>query len=232
MIDEEKKFRLYLSSHLEPGNYLKIDATLYSNEISNDYLQMEKDQLTKLYDKFVAVENKVYENMCELAHDWASAAFQTQQIKQILEYLNAPQVTHTNNLWKENDYGTTEISNATYQMWFRIYERTTWDRTLQKHLPTAWEISWYLYTQHAPGKSGYKLAGQNRKVFYDKGSALKYIDGRKQAYAHLFQETYPPIPNGYEHAFMVSGILLPGYTVSNLLLDQMKPRKKAKGKCR
>ena len=68
---------------------------------------MEKDQLTKLYDKFVAVENKVYENMCELAHDWASAAFQTQQIKQILEYLNAPQVTHTNNLWKENDYGTT-----------------------------------------------------------------------------------------------------------------------------
>ena len=41
----------------------------------------------------------------------------------------------------------------------------------------------------------------------------KYLQGRINAYAHLFTEISPPIPKGEEKRFSVNGILLPGYTV-------------------
>ena len=50
----------------------------------------------------------------------------------------------------------------------------------------------------------------------DKNAAIKYLDGRKKAYSHLFTEISPPIPKEYEHHFMVHGTLLPGYTVEGL----------------
>ena len=64
-------------------------------------------------------------------------------------------------------------------------------------------------------KQGYgeKIAGQNQKRYTDKAAALKYLDGRKKAYAHLFTEISPQIPKQYERHFTVHGALLPGYTV-------------------
>lgn len=63
---------------------------------------------------------------------------------------------------------------------------------------------------------GAKIAGQNQKRYTDKNAAIKYLDGRKKAYSHLFTEISPPIPKEYEHHFMVHGTLLPGYTVEGL----------------
>ena len=70
---------------------------------------------------------------------------------------------------------------------------------------------------HSP-KQGYgeKIAGQNQKRYTDKNAAIKYLDGRKKAYSHLFTEISPPIPKEYERHFMVHGTLLPGYTVEGL----------------
>ena len=58
-------------------------------------------------------------------------------------------------------------------------------------------------------KQGYgaKIAGQNQKRYTDKNAAIKYLDGRKKAYSHLFTEISPPIPKEYEHHFMVHGTL-------------------------
>ena len=36
---------------------------------------------------------------------------------------------------------------------------------------------------------------------------------RIAAYAHLFQELSPPLPENHAHLFSVNGQLLPGYTV-------------------
>ena len=57
------------------------------------------------------------------------------------------------------------------------------------------------------------LAGQNQKRYTDKAAAIKYLDGRKKAYSHLFTEISPQIPKEYERHFTVHGALLPGYTV-------------------
>ena len=35
---------------------------------------------------------------------------------------------------------------------------------------------------------GAKIAGQNQKRYTDKNAAIKYLDGRKKAYSHLFTE--------------------------------------------
>ena len=58
-----------------------------------------------------------------------------------------------------------------------------------------------------------KIAGQNQKRYTDKAAALKYLEGRKKAYAYLFSEVSPPIPQKYERHFKVYGTLLPGYSI-------------------
>lgn len=60
---------------------------------------------------------------------------------------------------------------------------------------------------------GKVIAGQRQKRYTDKDAALKYIEGRKKAYAHLFTEISPPLPQEYADSFKVHGVLLPGYTI-------------------
>ena len=65
-------------------------------------------------------------------------------------------------------------------------------------------------------EAGYEQdAGQTRNDNTDKNAAIKYLDGRKKAYSHLFTEISPPIPKEYEHHFMVHGTLLPGYRLKD-----------------
>lgn len=97
-----------------------------------------------------------------------------------------------------------------------IWEETKYDRETKQSVPIAWYVTWEVRI-HSP-KQGYgaKIAGQNQKRYTDKNAAIKYLDGRKKAYSHLFTEISPPIPKEYEHHFMVHGTLLPGYTVEGL----------------
>lgn len=61
--------------------------------------------------------------------------------------------------------------------------------------------------------SGWEIAGQRDKRFTDKAAMEKYLNGRIAAYAHLFTEISPPIPQDQKGRFCVNGVLLPGYTV-------------------
>ena len=65
-----------------------------------------------------------------------------------------------------------------------------------------------------PLRRGYgeRIAGQSQKRYTDKNAAMKYLEGRKKAYSHLFTEISPPVPEQYKDHFTVHGALLPGYT--------------------
>ena len=109
-----------------------------------------------------------------------------------------------------------KISYRVYLMTCSIWEDTKYDRETKQCVPIAWYVTWEVRI-HSP-KQGYgeKIAGQNLKRYTDKNAAIKYLDGRKKAYSHLFTEISPPIPKEYERHFMVHGTLLPGYTVEGL----------------
>ena len=135
-----------------------------------------------------------------------------------MEYLRTPEIEHTGNQWKDTDNWRADqkISNRVYQMTCSIWEDTKYNRETKQSVPIAWYVTWEVRI-HSP-KQGYgeKIAGQNQKRYTDKNAAIKYLDGRKKAYSHLFTEISPPIPKEYERHFMVHGTLLPGYTVEGL----------------
>lgn len=134
-----------------------------------------------------------------------------------LEYIKTPPTPHTSNRWMENEYGSHEMSNMVYRFSWREYERTEWDRTLQKSVPKSWELTWSVTfnTPHNPDYSGdgWKIAGQDRKVFRDRTSMEKYLQGRIAAYADLFVEICPPIPAEHKGRFSINGQLMRGYTI-------------------
>ena len=151
------------------------------------------------------------------AKQWEQQAAVTQRINRALEYLRTPEVKHTANMWQPhpNNNDREEISNRVYKMTCRIREDTKYDKETKQSVPVAWFVTWDLYL-NSP-KDGYSihLAGQDKKRYTDKASAVKYLDGRKKAYSHLFAEISPPIPKEHENCFMVHGALLPGYTVES-----------------
>ena len=106
-----------------------------------------------------------------------------------------------------------KISNRVYQMSVSVYEDYKYDRQTRVRIPTAWYVTWDV-TINTPRRGyGKVIAGQRQKRYTDKDAALKYIEGRKKAYAHLFTEISPPLPQEYADSFKVHGVLLPGYTI-------------------
>lgn len=94
-----------------------------------------------------------------------------------------------------------------------LEQYTSYDRIKKVMVPTAWYVTWDLYLNSPKDGHNIHLAGQNQKRYTDKAAAVKYLDGRKKAYSHLFTEISPQIPKEYENHFTVNGALLPGYTV-------------------
>lgn len=134
---------------------------------------------------------------------------------------------HTANQWIVNQYGNHEMSNMVYKFFWREYERIEWDRVKEQSVPVAWEITWNVTfnTPQNPDYSGRgrQIAGQDKKVFKDRAAMEKYLQGRISAYAHLFTEISPPIPEEHKKRFFVNGVLLPGYTVETPQLTQPDP---------
>ena len=176
------------------------------------------DSLEAMRQGSIDGEQKAYEIVVAAAKQWEQQAAATQTINRALEYLRTPEIEHTGNQWKDTDNWRADqkISNRVYQMTCSIWEDTKYDRETKQSVPIAWYVTWEVRI-HSP-KQGYgaKIAGQNQKRYTDKNAAIKYLDGRKKAYSHLFTEISPPIPKEYEHHFMVHGTLLPGYTVEGL----------------
>ena len=98
-------------------------------------------------------------------------------------------------------------------MRYHISENTRYDREKEQSIPYSWTLTWSVRTNSPDGYGQAKIAGQDRKVFADKAAMEKYLNGRIKAYANLFTEISPPIPQEYADHFKVNGQLLPGYTI-------------------
>ena len=170
---------------------------------------MGTDSLEAMRQGSIDGEQKAYEIVVAAAKQWEQQAAATQTINRALEYLRTPEIEHTGNQWKDTDNWRADqkISNRVYQMTCSIWEDTKYDRETKQSVPIAWYVTWEVRI-HSP-KQGYgaKIAGQNQKRYTDKNAAIKYLDGRKKAYSHLFTEISPPILKEYEHHFMVHGTL-------------------------
>ena len=153
--------------------------------------------------------------MVAAAKQWEQQAAATQTINRALEYLRTPEIEHTGNQWKDTDNWRADqkISNRVYQMTCSIWEDTKYDRETKQSIPVAWYVTWDVYVNSPKNGYGKKIAGQNQKRYTDKAAAVKYLEGRKKAYSHLFTEISPQVPKQYEKHFTVHGALLPGYTM-------------------
>lgn len=219
-MEENRDYHAYrYGDHLTPGSELKIEHSVVCENVDiSTLITMGTDSLEAMRQRSIDGEQKAYEIVVAAAKQWEQQAAATQTINRALEYLRTPEIEHTGNQWKDTDNWRADqkISNRVYQMTCSIWEDTKYDRETKQSVPIAWYVTWEVRI-HSP-KQGYgaKIAGQNQKRYTDKNAAIKYLDGRKKAYSHLFTEISPPIPKEYEHHFMVHGTLLPGYTVEGL----------------
>ena len=207
-------------SHLEPGRELELREYIGFERGKPDFpalTQCTADELEERRAESVACERAICRRIDAIAAEWAAQAQQTQQYMKALEYIKTPPTPHTSNRWKETEYGGHEMSNMVYRFSWREYERTEWDRTLKRSVPKSWELTWSLTfnTPQNPDYSGngWRIAGQDRKVFRDRLSMEKYLQGRIAAYAGLFTEISPPVPAEHKGRFSINGQLMRGYTV-------------------
>lgn len=215
-MEENKNYRVYRDGNdLEYGRILKIKHTVvcYHSDVSSLILK-GKEALETMRRDSMDSENKAFIDVVNAAKRWEQQAANTQSIDQALEYLKIPEVSHTGNQWKQSSYNTGEdISNRVYKMNCHIREDTKYNHKTKKTEPVAWYAAWSVYLNSPIRGHDVNIAGQERKRYTNKADAVKYLEGRKKAYSHLFVEITPPIPELYESHFMVSNALLPGYIV-------------------
>lgn len=207
-------------NHIEPGREIEITSRVYfSREQTGlaELVELPIEKLEEMKQFSIGEEKVIYDRLCAATDEWAKQATNTLRLMKAMEYLQTPAVTHTSNVWVEDEYGRHEISNMVYTMSWRVYEKTEWNKVAKKSISVAWELSWSVYfnTPHNPddSRSGSHFAGQERKRFTDKAEMEKYLQGRIAAYAHLFTQLSPPIPEEHRGRFCINGELLPGYTV-------------------
>lgn len=218
MSDKSKFYDSY--SHMDSirhGDELRLQHSIHFRAERADlapFVAAGLEHLVKLRDVSIAAEESLFEELKVSMLQWEGQGAITMIVKKAIEYLETPQKSHTSNEWKHvSSYDEREeISNRVYKMSVGIDEITTYNRQTERLEPSAWYVSWDVRTNN-PGRYSTKIAGQEKKKFTDKEAALKYIEGRKKAYAHLFTEISPPIPWQHAAQFEVNGLLLPGYTV-------------------
>lgn len=205
---------------LEPGDKIRIEHSVtFCQEKADmtDLTALPESELKQLKEASAEQEQAIFKKLCTATEEWERQAANTLRIAKALEYVKTPAVAHTSNVWIKDEYDRSEISNMVYTMSYRIYENKHYDHHLKEMVPTSWEVSWWV-SFNVPRNPDYtsqsmQLAGQDRKRYTDKEAMEKYLQGRKDTYAHLFTELSPPIPHGQQGRFSINGQLLPGYTV-------------------
>jgi hypothetical protein len=222
MSEEKIFYTVYsYSDKLQPGNEITIKHNISFNESRanlSPLVSLSPDELKDM--KLVSEEKEktIFEKLCAAVEEWEQQAAQTLLLGKALEYVKTPAVRHTSNQWQKGEYDNLEVSNMVYKMSYRIREETQYNRASQKSVPCAWSVSWSV-DFNAPQKRDYysgsscKIAGQDQKRYTDKAAAEKYVQGRIDAYAYLFTELSPPIPEENKNIFSVNGHLLPGYSL-------------------
>ena len=202
---------------LEEGEKLRLEHDLRfqpNDKILLPLVNASDFDLYELRALAISGEKKVFEQLKELAEVWEQKASLTMLIDRALSYKRVPQVEHTSNQWQQSHYRDTEtVSNMVYKMSVSLHEDNHYDNDTGQFVSDAWIVTWGVSLNTPDEYRTKKIAGQDRKRFSDKDAALKYIDGRKKAYAHLFTEISPPIPERYADRFSKNGLLLPGYVV-------------------
>lgn len=211
-------------NHFVAGDKIEITDSVYFEPGQAEFAELVSLPLATLIEMRQASmkqEEAIYEKLCASTSVWAEQAVKTLRLTRAMEYVKTMPVTHTSNVWKINEYHKHEISNMVYKMTWIAFEDTKWDRVAQKSITIGWRLSWSLY-YNAPHNADYmghgRISGQERKYFKDKAEMEKYLQGRIAAYANLFTELSPPIPEDQQGRFSVNGCLLPGYVV-----EQHKP---------
>ena len=204
---------------------IEVDFSVYLKEKLPALMELidkpaaELEALRK--DSKEAAEDALRKIELTAADEWAKHAARTILLKKALEYVRTMPVTHTSNKWTQHpsNRDNYEISNMVYKMTYQINVRTVYNHSKQKSEPVAWLVSWCVsfnapQTNNGCYRSGTTIADQHDKRYADKAAADKYLQGRIAAYAHLFTELSPPIPEGKQELFSINGILLPGYTAA------------------
>jgi antirestriction protein ArdC len=158
-------------------------------------------------------EQEIFENLTEATRAWDEQAGQTLLLDKAIEYVQMPVAQHSENQWIDEGQGHHFISNAVYQMHYRVYEQEHWDNKAQAQVLDAWYLTWSVSTNRPQGTRDIRIAGRTDIRFTDKDKMQRYLDGRRRAYAHLFTELSPPIPKEYAQTFQLNGLLLKGYTL-------------------
>lgn len=210
-------------NHLDPGQELEISEHIYfdyHNAEMAELVKLPPEKLAQMEADSIEEEKAIHSRIQAVVTEWRKQAANTLNLRKAQQYLKVPPFKHTANQWTEDEYGLHEISNMVYRMTWRLYERKKWDRKMQREIPVAFELNWtvsfnssYVTTDYSG--PGWRIAGQDKKVFDDKASMEKYLQGRIAAYANLFTEISPPIPQEQQKRFFVNGVLLPGYTVES-----------------
>jgi len=209
----------YDHDKLDTADEMKIERRISFNSDRADISQLAALPLERLQiirGESAAAEQAVFESLQQAAGAWEHQAAVTMLIDKAIDYVKFPAVKHTANQWeKDSDSGDWQsISNMVYKMSYHVYENTRYDSQTKKSVPYAWEVTWSVRT-NAPGHYSDSIGGQRNKRYTDKTEAEKYLAGRIKAYAHLFTEISPPIPQEYANTFRVNGQLLPGYTLEH-----------------
>ena len=218
-------------THIDPGREIEVSTRIYSggdHTRTAELVSLPQTELAELEKASVAQEQAIFSKFAAIETEWLKQAAETVAIREARQYLRVQPVEHTSNQWKKDSYGRYEISNMVYKMTYHISEHTHYDRTRKESVIDAWYLTWNIYynTVHNPNPdftgSGWQIAGQSQKRFTDRAVMEKYLNGRIAAYAHLFTEVSPPIPEDQKGRFCVNGVLLPGYTVEVPVEERME----------
>ena len=210
------------ADHLTPGKKLKIEhsiSLIREKADISELVPLPLRELERRREDSANAEQAIFERLCASVSEWEEQAAITQLLDSAIEYDKTPAVSHSSNKWDVDEHGNHSRSNAVYQMSWRVYEDTRYDRELQASVPVAWRLTWdvrlNLPVRGQYGNSKSKIAGQEGKRFTEKAAMEKYLTGRIAAYSHLFVELFPPVQQEYADFFKVNGLMLPGYSVAD-----------------
>lgn len=184
----------------------------------SDLVAMTKEDLELLLNENAQKEASIWNQMQKQAEEWEFFAAKRLMLQKAIKMKTISPVEHTSNVWQRDRDGNEFISNMVYHMSIRVYEDRTWVVEAQDYKTNAWYVTWDLWF-NTPIKGGTiqnkgtYVAGVDRKRFTDHDAMLRYIAGRKKAYAKYFAEISPPIPAVKAHLFSICNALLPGYTL-------------------
>lgn len=221
--DESTYYRVYhYTDKHEPGVLFDVNRKIEFDSYyvdKSDLAELVKLPLAELQSKrkdSVAEEKAAFQAVQATADQWTTKAAQTMLLDRAIEYVQTPEVKHTNNEWKPIKDGQMEISNLVYVMRYQISKQTEGSHKGQ------WLVTWGIAINcpPRPKTEKYYWAGDvmvvevKKKYYNGEADAQHYIQGRFDVYAHLFTELSPPVPDKYKRHFHINGVLLPGYTVA------------------